>query len=353
MTFSNYTLAVLYLMAVIGLWSVSLVPAVPPLFAAAGAVAVALSLILNIRKKEVISVRLWGWLAAGVVIFFTADYFALEGSLVGSASKALTILLALKLFDIKTGRDYITVYAIVFFQLLAAAASTVSPVFFLILALFIIDVIFAMTIFNIKKDMLSASQSGAEPPPGLLDTPFFVSIIVVSVASIIITFALFFIMPRMGAGFFERKTADTVKVSGFSERVELGTLGRVLLDPAVVMRVEVAGKDLQGLRRPLHFRGTALDTYDGASWSRKIKGLRMLKKDPAGLFHTAPPNPGANLLQQDILLEPLDTDVIFAAGRPVAAAGRFPVLKTDESGAVFMESAPYSRIQYRAWSDMI
>ncbi|MBI5344912.1 MAG: DUF3488 domain-containing protein, partial [Deltaproteobacteria bacterium] len=352
MKFSDYTLAALYLMAIIGLWSVSLVPAVPPLFAAAFAPAVALSLILNIRKKGIISSRLWSGLSIGVVIFFTADYFALSGSLVGSASRALTILLALKLFGIKTGRDYITVYAIVFFQILSAAASTVSPVFFLILALFTMDVIFAMTIFNIKKDMLSASPSGAEPPPGLLDAPFFVSIIAVSAASIIITFALFFIMPRMGVGFFERKTADTVKVSGFSERVELGALGRVLLDPTVVMRVEVAGKDLQGLRRPLHLRGTALDTYDGASWSRKIKGLRVLKSDPAGLFHTAPPNPGAGLLQQNILLEPLDTDVIFAASRPVAAAGRFPVLKTDESGAVFLESTPYSRIQYMAWSDM-
>ena len=56
----------------------------------------------------------------------------------GSAGRFLTILAAIKLFDLKVSRDYLIFYSLVFFQIIAAAASTISPLFLLIISVFII-----------------------------------------------------------------------------------------------------------------------------------------------------------------------------------------------------------------------
>lgn len=349
MSFSQYILAVTYFMAALGIFSVSLVESIEPIFAALMAAGAALSLYLNLKKKELIPARVWTMLAVVVFMMFITDYFAISQSLISSSARFLTVLLALKLFDLKTNRDYLIVYALVFFQILAAAASTVSPVFVLILLIFIMDAIFAMTVFTIKRDWQEHAGKGKEPPAGIFDARFFVSIAAVSVASLAVGFLLFFIIPRLGVGFFENKTLNTVKVTGFSERVDLGSIGPVKTDPTVVMRVELTGR-AGPPGKVLHFRGTALDLYDGKSWSRSIRPGRALVKDASGSFAVSPAR--GEVLEQSILLEPLDTDVIFAASQPFEVSGTFANLRADSAGAIYLPAPLYQRVEYRARSDI-
>ena len=346
MKFSYYMLIVTYFMAALGFYSGTLVEAIEPAFFSLLGVVLVISLVLNLYRKRSIPGRLWNLMAVAVLVFFIANHMLASQSLIVSASRFLTILLAMKLFDLNTHRDHFIIYAIVFFQMLAAAASTVSLVFFPLLVLFIVGSIFAMIILNLKKDFLQVNPE-EDPPSGVFDLPFLASVVTVSVVSLTITFALFFLIPRMGVGFFEGKTLDTVKVSGFSDTVEIGSIGSVKRDSTIVMRVEVHGTATTG-GGPLYLRGMALEEYDGMRWKRTTRRNFLLRKTPSGVFNVG--RPSGSVLEQKILLEPLSTDVLFGATHPVRISVTFPNLWTDGSGSVHLPSPPLSRIEYRVWS---
>src|SRR5690606_25991666 len=59
------------------------------------------------------------------------------------------------------------------------------------------------------------------------------------------------------------------RMVGFSDRVDLGKVGKLRSDPAIALRV--FPKQLPESpppRIPLYLRGTAFDSYDGRSWRR-------------------------------------------------------------------------------------
>lgn len=352
--FSTYTLLITYFLASVGLLATVLVESVelPFIFIMSGAAI--LTLVLNITGKEILNSVLWNLLAVAVLAVFIIRYAFIPGSVIASLSMFLTVLLVLKLFDLKKNRDYLLVYVIVFFQILAAAASTVSPFFFLVLFLFIIGGIWAMIIFNIKKDFLREAPNYVDlkmfpHAQAIFGIKFFLSIVVISVVSMVMASVLFFILPRMGVGFFERKTADEIKVTGFSSSVDLEELGPIKKDSTIVMRVEL-GK-IPG--KLVYFRGNSLDHYDGKRWSKTIKGEALLRKNARGTFEIAgKAAKGSNILEQNILLEPLDTDMLFAASRAVSIEGNFSNIWVDGTGSIRLPSPPYSRVEYRAISDL-
>src|SRR5574340_108616 len=184
--FSTYTLLITYFLASVGILATVLVESVelPFIFIMSGATI--LTLVLNIAGKEIFNSVLWNLLAVAVLAVFIIRYAFISESVIATLAMFLTVLLVLKLFDLKKNRDYLLVYVIVFFQILAAAASTVSPIFFLVLFLFIIGGIWAMIIFNIKKDFLREASSYADLstfPQKVFGVKFFLSIVVISVAS--------------------------------------------------------------------------------------------------------------------------------------------------------------------------
>ncbi|MEE9613820.1 MAG: DUF3488 and transglutaminase-like domain-containing protein [Thermodesulfobacteriota bacterium] len=346
MSFSTYTITVTYLMAAIGLSAICLVENISAAFIAFVGAAMAVSLILNTRKPVAFPPALWTLLAVLVFALFLMDYLMVSGRLIDASARFLTVFVAFKLFDLKETRDHVILYSLVFFQILAAAASTVSPLFFLLLAAFVMCAIWAMIIFTVKREFDECSSPSETIPDGIFGSTFFGWTVVLTAVSLVITFALFLIIPRMGLGFFESKTLNTVKVVGFSEGVDLGVLGPVKLDSTVVMRVELPGRSEEP-PGPLYFRGTALDRYEGDGWTRTI-GEREVRGGAGGNFIIM--NAAGPLLEQKIMLEPLETEVLFAASRGVVLSGGFPRLWTDATGSIYLAAPPYSRIEYTAWS---
>src|SRR5574337_1373250 len=148
MSFRSYTLVITYFMAALAIASISLVESVGAGFVILASSLMLLSAAANVKKKTLVSGTLWNFLAAGVLVFFIIDYAAGSGSILFSAARFLTVLLALKLFDLKADRDCLIACSLVFFLMLAAAASTVSPLFLLILTLFVAGGIPAMATFT-------------------------------------------------------------------------------------------------------------------------------------------------------------------------------------------------------------
>ncbi|HBR18508.1 MAG: hypothetical protein A3G39_03285 [Deltaproteobacteria bacterium RIFCSPLOWO2_12_FULL_43_16] len=362
--FSLYFILISYLVAGAGLLALSLTDAISPLFIVGMGCIVFLNLFLNIKGRTFsISKTLWNIVAVIILAASLADYFFISPSLIEVSTRFLTILMIVKLFDLKTNRDYAVLYVLAFFQLLAASASTVSLSFLFVLALYILTGIWALTIFNLKREWEEKSAIHKEIPRNILDPFFFLATAGLAIFSLIITLSLFFVIPRMAVGFLPKTTADIIKVSGFSEKVDFGELGPIKLDPTIVMRVglqpPLPPPLLKGGLGGLYFRGVAFDTYNGTQWQQTIKKLAFLQKNQDGVFayptrydweQTALSE--RQVIKQVILLEPIETNVLFATSFGTGIAGNFRNITADNMGSFYLPAPLYSRIEYTAYSVM-
>lgn len=349
-----------YTMAVMGLISASLVTEVGPGFLIAAAAITLVSLIRRVRTESRNPIdparaaklkSIWNAAAIGIFLVFTLDYLLFSNNLMESAARFLTLLAAIKLFDLNDARDYLIFYSLTFFEIIAAAASTISPIFLLIISIFIICAIWAMIIFTIKGEFENHYPGQKNLPLNLFSPAFFLTTIILTVFSITITLILFFIIPRVGIGFFDTRDLSGLKVSGFSEKIRLGDFGPVKRDTTVVMRVELAVKTAP--KETLYFRGQTLDRYVPGGWEATTrKKSRLWKKSDNRFVIGRTQKIGTSMLVQKIMLEPLETDVIFGASRMVMVEGRFPTLWTNESGAIYLPNIPYSRIEYTVMSNL-
>ncbi len=346
MNLSSYTLLITYFIVMLGYSAVFMVDGAGAPFVLASAVVAALSFFFNFYGKKAFRESLWNVLAAFVLLFFIADYLVLSGSLVVSAARFITLLLTLKLFGLKKNSDYLVVFGLVFFQFLAAASSTVSPLFFLLLTLFILSGIWAMMLFTVKKDWQDSTHK--ELPSVEFGWPFFTTVILISFASITVMLLLFFILPRMGQGLLARNTGNLNKTTGFSDRVDLGDIAPFKTDGTVIMRVTPEG----ATGGAIYLRGATFDIYDGAAWSKPEKKEKLLKKAGDGRFYLGRKTAGARQLVLDIMLEPLDSDYLVTASGAYAVSGSFTNLWYEPtSGVVRLPAQPFSAIEYRVRVD--
>ena len=68
-------------------------------------------------------------------------------------------------------------------------------------------------------------------------------------------------------------------MTGFNDDVELGQIGEIKKDSAIVMRVET-GQPVAYAR--LRWRGIALTTFDGKRWTASERGAETLMPNPEG-----------------------------------------------------------------------
>jgi hypothetical protein len=105
--------------------------------------------------------------------------------------------------------------------------------------------------------------------PGLT-WPFILSTNAIAFLSLGCTLFLFVLIPRFGLGYFHRSNSNLIRMSGFSEQVDLGAIGSVKQDWTIVMRIQPS--------RPLpafegiYWRGMVFDNYDGRTWRNRSGG---------------------------------------------------------------------------------
>ena len=58
----------------------------------------------------------------------------------------------------------------------------------------------------------------------------------------------------------------------------------------------------------------------------------------------------ADILTQIILLEPIETNVLFAASNGIGVSGNFKSVMADRTGSLYLPAPSYSRIEYTAYS---
>src|SRR5437660_217428 len=151
-----------------------------------------------------------------------------------------------------------------------------------------------------------------------------VAVFCVTIGAICAGALLFFFFPRFSAGYMGRTSMNTTLMSGFTDDVELGEIGEIKKNTAVVMRVQT-GEPV--MYNQLRWRGIALANFDGTRWTSGGRGTVAVLANNDGWI----PIGGAQLkngersrvLQYTVLMEPMASDAIFIPGNGVAVRGSF------------------------------
>ena len=301
-----------------------------------------------------VSPRGWNLLLLAAFAFFGFDLLLISREVLSAAVHFLILLMIHKLFHLNQPKDFLQLYAISLMELLAAAALTQDLWYAAVFFAYLFTAIWTLLLYHLGHEAAEANvETGVLRR--LVTPRLFWMTNGIAVGAFCLTLVIFFLIPRVGIGFFQKNRADLIRTSGFSERVDLGVIGAVKLDPTVVMRVEFpeeAGP--LGERRRLYFRGTAYDGYNGRSWTNTFARRHALELTSEGVFMPPSSRKPARAIsagvRQEILIEPLDTPVLFALSHLHSVKGNFPVVQADGMGTYYLLSTPSMRFQYSAIS---
>ncbi|NUP09185.1 MAG: DUF3488 domain-containing protein [Polyangiaceae bacterium] len=182
----------------------------------------------------------------------------------------------------------------------------------------------ALVLSHLRREVEGNYRQGARDRTGLpVDVPrilrsrrvvgrtFLITMCALSVPIFLFTAVLFVFFPRVGLSLLLVDNHPSERMTGFNDKVDLGTVGLLRDNPAVVMRVRLDGSgDAPPPHLTFHLRGTALDRYNGRAWSRSEEAR---KPDSAGDWVLVDP---PRMAQSDapritIELEPIEPPVLF------------------------------------------
>jgi transglutaminase-like putative cysteine protease len=291
-------------------------------------------------------------------------------SLFGAVLAAIHLLLfatVVRILSARTRRDFSFLAMLALASLLASAILTAETSFLAFLALFLIFAVSTFIALELNRAAGAAAPALLDraPTPRRLGAALAATSFLVAAATLVLGGVLFFLIPRFTGGYLGILGARTQLLSGFTDNVRLGKIGIIKKNSAVVMRIHVDGSAV--LASGVYWRGVALQHFDGFQWTTAAANTVVIPGEVTGSYHFAlPAIPPADLrpLRYRVLMEPLDTTVVFLAPWPAELYGRFAVsddvpiaahreylvLGKDDS---VLRSAPSSaRIEYSALSEL-
>jgi len=266
----------------------------------------------------------------GIFILTLFSIFVLQALPLQELVHFLLVLQAIKLLAPKKGRDWLQLYLLSFFSLLAASALSVEISFAVIFICYLFAAPWVLVLFHLK----SATESAGKNPDTemcLLHWSLLRLVGGIDIVLLFLTVFFFVSFPRLSAGFFGNSWATGSAVTGFSDRLALGQVAEIQKNNAVAMRVSM---DPPGLRDggEFYWRGVALDLFDGRKWQKsRSDSIPLRRQGEIYLVGESLPDT-ASLIRQKITLEPLGSAALFALSGPVALSGRIPFPLQDTLG---------------------
>ncbi|HUO33616.1 MAG TPA: DUF3488 and transglutaminase-like domain-containing protein [Candidatus Acidoferrum sp.] len=279
------------------------------------------------------------WLVLAYFLFFPIDLWVLSRNMAFGAPNPMlysallaTIHLLLfaavvRMFSAQTSRDQGFLAVLAFTCMLASAILTVEVSFFVFLAIFLVLAVSTFVALEIRR-----SADGAVSPPieagsalaQQLERALGAVSGVVAVGTLAFGTILFFLIPRFTAGYMSALNLQPTPMTGFSDNVALGEIGKIQQNKAVVMRVQVEGDPARA--QDIHWRGIVLTNFDGKHWFTPEGDLTVLAPGANGAY-SFDPTPIASgemyRLRYTALVEPMGTDAVFVAPRVAQISGRF------------------------------
>ncbi len=306
---------------------------------------------LRTRSRRVPA--LWQALTLGAAGFAVLDLFYLAQSALDGFVHLLLFVTCYKLYNRATLRDSRDLFFLSFFMLVAASALTVSIVFLLFLTVFLVLGIWTFLLYHLLSETERCpSGETVRLGTGRLVTPALLRMsLAASAVTTAFALAFFFVIPRLGLAALPVEAKGGQLLSGFSDRVKLGAFGSIQTDPTVMMRVRFpGGPPTSDVLAQLRWRGVAFDYFTGEEWKVSQPERRILPLDPDGQFFLAHSHSG-RIVTQEIYLEPIGTDVVFAAPRVLGFTFPGGVAMVDTMERVTL-SVRNARFRYLAYSEL-
>ena len=280
------------------------------------------------------------------LLFSPMDMFFISRSLVANSPNPqlyaalissvhfLIFVLLVRLYSARTDRDAHFLVMLAFAAVLASAVLTVDTTFLFLFFLFLLFAVATYAGLELRRGAVGAQVPAAASMPGAertLSRALSFAALGVSIGAILCGSVLFFLLPRVSAGYLGKTSFNPTLLSGFSDQVELGQIGQIKKSSAVVLRVETGAL----VNYPvLRWRGNALANFDGRRWTSAERGAETLSANSDGWIalreKTKAGEARGEILQFTVLQEPMASDALFVAGTMLAIRGSF----TGEAGGI-------------------
>ena len=324
-----------------------------------GMALLALGYFLSRRIDIRLSTRWTNLLTLAYGFFYIADYALFSRSFLNATVHLVLFVMVIRLFALDKDRDHYMLAVLAFLMVLAAAVLTVDSVFLLAFTGFMLMAVATFVLMEMRRSARSANIPAREPSDRITyrRMAFFLAGTSPVLAVLILAGAafIFFLLPRVSAGYLGSYAGGTDLATGFSDHVQLGRIGEIQQSSTVVMHIEIDG-DTRGTH-DLKWRGVALSHFDGKSWSNPTEPLTTLRPQDGG-FQLAPRNPfiSQKVLQRihyRVLMEPIGTNIFFLAPHPQTLNGVYRSVATDRSRAVYDLDPIHPISLYEAESDLV
>ena len=294
--------------------------------------------------NHVIAERRISYLTMAYIPFYAIDYFVISGSFLSATVHMVLFSMLLKIFSVQRDRDHIYLAILSFLMVLSAALLTVDALF---LAVFLVFMLLAVTTFMSME--MKRSVKTVVHRVSLFESKTFGRSL--SLFGVLMVFAIvagaaliFFVLPRVSAGYLTAFAPRNDLVTGFSENVRLGDIGQIKQSSSVVMHVQFT--DGKAPFRDLKWRGVGLGTFDGNRWYNPLGNL-VLANYTNGHLYVGPnttngemsrkleSRPARGFSSYRIVMEPIATNVFFLATDPYELIGNYREVALDQAGSVF------------------
>jgi protein-glutamine gamma-glutamyltransferase len=302
-----------------------------------------------------------GMIFLAIPIFYLDWKFQLFGGereqlAVSSLSRLILTLGAIKLLQRKADRDWIFLYIIAFFEILLAAGVSISPTYIASLALFLLFSVLAIIAFEIKKTSYSIKNSQTSSltdpvlPIKIISRLPFVAVLLL-LAILIFAIPTFFFLPRFTGAGMGSNFGNSHSLTGFSDRVTLGDIGKIQQSDEIVMRVKVDNPLNVQIQNP-RWRGVALDQFDNKTWTKTVIMPEILTKENNSFFRLNTAKTDANLVTQTVYLESVETSVLFNLSKPIQVFANYLSITKDKEDSYTIAGSDAGITSYKIISDV-
>jgi transglutaminase-like putative cysteine protease len=296
-------------------------------------------------------------LTLAYVAFYLADYFLISGAFLNATVHLVLFVMIVRLFSAYRDRDRYFLAVIAFLMVLAAAVLTVDSVFLLAFAAFMLTAVVTVILMEMAHASHKATVSSRESRDQLAYRHMAFSL--AGASPVLVMFILlgggmiFFLLPRISAGYLSAYAPGRELSTGFSDRVELGKIGQIQQSSSVVMHIQI--DDDKSGAFDLKWRGIALNVFDGKTWSNTLDKTIVLRR-PEGAFSLSSPEQTisrrARSIHYHVLMEPVGSTVFFLAPIPRQLQGNYAIISMDKGEAVYDLDAAHPIGSYEATSTL-
>ncbi|MCP5070316.1 MAG: DUF3488 domain-containing transglutaminase family protein [bacterium] len=255
----------------------------------------------------------------------------------------------LQLLDARARRSEFLLVALSVLQVVLAANLTDHLAFPPLLVVFTMATVWTLTVHTLRAEALEMGEP--EAAQQAISGPLLRTTAAASLLSILLAVFLFPMLPRIRSGSLVSKgIGSPIAISGFSESVELGDIGRIRLDPEVVLRIEPIDEPLPPAQ-DRYWRGLAFDEFDGRRWAVTPPERSSIRGDPEIGMDLGTRRLGRRIRQR-ITREKLATGVLFSPGLATVVRGDVGRLQHDAGGSLYGLRTAGDRIDYQIAADI-